>query len=83
MRPQAEEALLEAARTGDLATLKRLLKEGVNVNAGHGVSAAPPRQPPPHPPALPPSALAIAAPAACPALTAAAHCACGAAAAPP
>eukprot|EP00964_Phaeocystis_antarctica_P073173 scaffold44873_cov42-Phaeocystis_antarctica.AAC.2 len=33
LRPQAEEALITAAKDGDLATLKRLVEEGVSVNA--------------------------------------------------
>ena len=33
LRPQAEDALLKAAEEGDLTTLKRLLEEGVHVNA--------------------------------------------------
>ena len=48
LRPQAkEQALLNAAEQGDLATLKRLVEEGVDVNAKSGyVSAAPPAAPP-------------------------------------
>ena len=48
LRPQAEEALLKAAEEGDLATLKRLVEEGVNVNAAPRsihVRAAPPAAP--------------------------------------
>ena len=33
LRPQAEEALIEAAEKGDLATLKRLVEERVNLEA--------------------------------------------------
>ena len=47
LRPQAEAALIEAARGGDDATLKRLVAEGVNVNAADDVSAAPPAAPGP------------------------------------
>ena len=60
LRPQAEEALLEAARQGDLATLARLVEEGVNLDAVDEVSAAPPAAPSP----LRPSPSALAAPAA-------------------
>ena len=80
LRPQAEGALISAAREGDLATLKRLVEEGVNVNATGLVSAAPPARPQPPPPLAlrprrpPPPA----APPSPPPLTA-----CGAAAAPP
>ena len=57
LRPQAEWAFLNAAEQGDLATLKRLVQEGVDVNATDKVSAAPPAAP--HPPMRPsPSALA-------------------------
>ena len=42
------ENLFDAAKTGDLATLTRLLEEGVNGNATDEVSA-PPCQQPPHP----------------------------------
>ena len=45
LRPQAEWAFLNAVEQGDLATLKRLVEEGVNVNAKY-VSAAPPAAPP-------------------------------------
>ena len=41
LRPQAEEDLIQAAREGDLATLKRLVAEGVNLEAADEVSAAP------------------------------------------
>ena len=72
LRPQAEKALRDAAWRGDLATLKRLVEEGVDVNAKSDyVSAAPPAAPP-SPPHPSPSALPPAAPAA-PPLTAAAH----------
>ena len=64
LRPQAEEALLKAAMYGELATLTRLVEEGVNVNAAD-VRAAPPARPQPPPPSPP------AAPC-CPALAAAA-----------
>ena len=50
MRPQAEENLLYAASEGDLATLTRLVEEGVDVNATLEVSAAPPARPQPPPP---------------------------------
>ena len=66
MRPQAEENLLYAASEGDLATLTRLVEEGVNVNATLEVSAALPAAPNPLRPS--PSVLA----ACCPALTTAA-----------
>ena len=69
LRPQAEEALLEAAKGGDLATLKRLVEEGVNLEATDDVSPAPPAAPSPLRPS--PSALAARRPC-CPALTAAA-----------
>ena len=49
LRPQAERDLLRAAQSGDLATLKRLVEEGVNLEAKDGVSAAL-SQPPPSPP---------------------------------
>ena len=65
MRPQAEEVnLRHAAWSGDLATLTRLVAEGVNLEAKDEVGAAPPaaslrplalrpRRPPPLlPPAL-------------------------------
>ena len=42
LRPQAEMALIKAAREGNLATLTRLVEEGLNVNATSPVSAAPP-----------------------------------------
>ena len=42
LRPQAKAALIEAARGGDDATLKRLVAEGVNLEAKDQVSAAPP-----------------------------------------
>ena len=43
---QAEAALIKAAEEGDLATLTRLVEEGVNVNAKDGtVSTAPPAAP--------------------------------------
>ena len=45
LRPQAEEALRRAAKEGDLANLKRLVEEGVNVNATGDVSASPPAAP--------------------------------------
>ena len=72
LRPQAKEpALLNAAEQGDLATLKRLVEEGVDVNAKDGVRAAPPAAPPSplrpfalrprRPPPLLPRALAAAA----------------------
>ena len=78
LRPQAEEALRDAARRGDLATLKRLVEEGVDLEAKDynpfspfGVSAAPPAAPPapcaPRPPPSPPAAPAA------PRLAAAAH----------
>ena len=56
---QAEEALLKAAEDGDLTTLTRLVKQGVNVNATGKVSAAP-RRSRSHPchPASPPAACA-------------------------
>ena len=55
LRPQAEKALINAAKEGDLATLKRLVEQGVDVNAVDEVSAAlpaaptlsSPRRPPP------------------------------------
>ena len=75
LRPQAEEALLEAAEEGDLATLTRLLEEGVEVKTVVDVSAAPPAAPRPLRPS--PSALAARRPSP-PPLTA-----CGAAAVPP
>ena len=73
LRPQAEDALRTAAKEGDLATLKRLVAEGVNLEARHHdeVSAAPPAAPP-APSAPSPTALAARRPR-CPALTAAAH----------
>ena len=49
MRPQAEEALIKAAKEGDLATLTRLVEEGVNLEATDEVSAAPPAAIPLHP----------------------------------
>ena len=70
-RPQAEENLRNAANKGDLATLKRLVAEGVNLEATNSVSAAPPAAPP-APSAPSPTALAARRPR-CPALTAAAH----------
>ena len=60
---------------GELATLTRLVEEGVNVNAAD-VRAAPPARPQPPPPS--PPAAPSAAPPSPPPLTA-----CGAAAAPP
>ena len=53
LRPQAKEpALLNAAEQGDLATLKRLVEEGVDLEAtDRYVSAAPPAAPQ-HPPPL-------------------------------
>ena len=45
LRPQAEHALRRAAEEGDLATLKRLVEEGVDLEATDGVSAAPPAAP--------------------------------------
>ena len=48
--PQAERALIEAAEKGDLATLKRLVEEEVNLEATYNVSAAPPAAPQPPPP---------------------------------
>jgi hypothetical protein len=67
----AQKALRDAAWQGDLATLKRLVEERVNVNATDGVSAAPPTtsQPPP-PIALRPFATYRPC---CPVLTVAAH----------
>ena len=58
MRPQAEENLLYAASEGDLATLTRLVEEGLDVNATLEVSAAPacPTPSAPRPPSLPPVA---------------------------
>ena len=72
LRPQAEAALRHAAKCGDLATLKRLVAEGVNLEAKEPqVSATPPAAPPapsaPRPPPSPPAAPAA------PALAAAAH----------
>ena len=58
-----------AAEEGDLATLKRLVAEGVDLEATR-VSAAPPAAPSPLRPS--PSAFAARRPC-CPALTAAAH----------
>ena len=79
LRPQAEEALINAAMVGDLATLTRLVEEGVNVNATN-VGAAPPAAPSP----LRPSPVALAARHPCyPALSLPPLTACGAAAAPP
>ena len=69
LRPQAEEALFKAAKQGDLATLKRLVEVGVNLEATDGVSATPPTAPSP----LRPSPSALAARPCCPDLTAAAH----------
>ena len=63
LRPQAGTALTKAAQEGDLATLKRLVAEGVNLEATTNVSAAPPPSP---------SARAVRRPC-CPALRAAAH----------
>ena len=64
---------------GDLATLKRLVEEGVNLEATDGVSAAQPAAPSPLRPRPPPSPPAApAAPPSPPPLTA-----CCAAAAPP
>ena len=61
LRPQAkEEVICYAAKRGDLATLKRLVEEGVNLEAKGRVSAAPPAAPPapsaPRPPLSPPAA---------------------------
>ena len=70
MRPQAEQDLRVAASEGDLATLTRLVEEGVDVNATLEVSAASPAAPNPLRPS--PTALAARRPC-CPALTAAAH----------
>ena len=50
MRPQAEQDLRVAASEGDLATLTRLVEEGVDVNATLEVSATPPAAPNPLPP---------------------------------
>ena len=79
LRPQAERELHKAAQNGDLATLKRLVEKGVNIEKRDGVSATAPvppapsaSDPPPSPPATP------AAPPSPSPLTA-----CGAAAAPP
>ena len=66
--PQAEEALIKAARDGDLAALTRLVEEKVNIEAADRVSAAPPRRHHPLPPHRP-SALAARRPC-CPALAA-------------
>jgi len=82
LRPQAEEDLIQAAREGDLATLKRLMAEGVNLEAADEVSAAPRAARSPlrhlaHRPRRTPARR-------CPTLTAAGPLtACGAAAAPP
>ena len=77
---EAEVDLRKAAREGDLATLKRLVKQGVNLEATDNVRAAPPAAATPLRPS--PSGLAArrpcAAPPSPPPLTA-----CGAAAAPP
>ena len=55
LRPQAEDNLIDAAKKGgDLATLKRLVAEGVNLEATDKVSAAPPAAPQPPPPPRPP-----------------------------
>ena len=71
LRPQEEWALLKAAKQGDLATLKRLVEERVDLEAKDGASAAPPAAPQPlsapRPPPSPPSAPAA------PRLAAAAH----------
>ena len=71
LRPQAELAFLNAVEQGDLATLKRLVEEGVNLEATDHVSAAPPVATPapcaPRPPPSPPAAPAA------PRLAAAAH----------
>ena len=53
LRPQAEMALIKAAREGNLATLTRLVEEGLNVNATSPVSAAPPTANSPLPPPPP------------------------------
>ena len=45
LRPQAERALRNAAEEGDLATLKRFVEEGVDLEAKDWVSAAPPAPP--------------------------------------
>jgi len=83
LRPQAEEDLIQAAREGDLATLKRLVAEGMNLEAADEVGAAPRAARSPlvrhlaHPPRRTPARR-------CPTLTAAGPLtACGAAAAPP
>eukprot|EP00964_Phaeocystis_antarctica_P063088 scaffold37840_cov58-Phaeocystis_antarctica.AAC.6 len=70
LRPQAEEDLFKAAKQGKLATLKRLVEEGVNLDAADHVSVAPPAAPCPL--RSSPFALAARRPY-CPALTAAAH----------
>ena len=57
MRPQAEENLLYAASEGDLATLTRLVEEGVNVNATLEVSHPASHSQPPPPLALRPCRL--------------------------
>jgi hypothetical protein len=70
LRPQAEMALIKAAREGNLATLTRLVEEGLNVNATSPVSAAPPTANSPlHPRPLPSTPAATAPPP--PSLTAA------------
>ena len=81
LRPQAKKALRRAAWQGDFATLKRLVEEGVDLEAKGGVSAAPPaRLPSPLHPS--PSARA-ARRRCCPAPSPPPLTACGAAAAPP
>ena len=67
---QAEEALIKAAEEGHLAVLKRLVEQGVNLEAEDVVNAAPPAAPSPLRPS--PSALAALRPC-CPALAAAAN----------
>ena len=82
LRPQAERELHKAAQNGDLATLKRLVEKGVNIETRDGVSAPAPAAPSPPPLALrprtPPAAPACSAPPSPSPLTA-----CGAATAPP
>ena len=56
LRPQ-EENLRKAATEGDLATLKRLVEQGVDVNAVDEVSAALPAAPCPLRPRRPPPLL--------------------------
>ena len=70
LRPQAEEALRKAAEEGDLATLTRLVEEGVNLEATTYVSDILPAAPCPLRPS--PSALTARHPC-CPALTSAIH----------